>query len=157
MLGRVAARLRTRSALADAFPDQLPDAIGAAVRLVVPHYAGLGRPGDELSRRLEKAISRRTRRALEEPARALAHLRPPPDLSAWRTAAAATADRAGLALGGDVPTALDLLLRDDGGRKPAPGDRLVALRARPEALALLSFAASDAHLTLRQRLRVAIA
>ncbi|HYD39189.1 MAG TPA: hypothetical protein VEB43_00035 [Anaeromyxobacter sp.] len=157
MLGRVAARLRTRSALAEAFPAELPDAIGAAVRLVVPHYAGLGRPGDELSRRLEKAISRRTRRALEDPARALAHLRPPPDLAAWRTAAAATADRAGLALGGDVPTALDLLLRDDAGRKPAPGDRLVALRARPEALALLSFAASEAHLALRQRLRVAVA
>jgi tetratricopeptide (TPR) repeat protein len=157
MLGRVAARLRTRSALAEAFPESLPEAIGAAVRIVVPHYAGLGKPGDELSRRLEKAISRRTRRALEDPARALAHLRPPPDLAAWRTAAAATADRAGLALGGDVPTALDLLLRDDGGRKPAPGDRLVALRARPEALALLSFAASDAHLALRQRLRVAIA
>jgi tetratricopeptide (TPR) repeat protein len=157
MLGRVAARLRTRSALAEEFSAGLADALGAAVRLVVPHYSLLGDPDEALRRRLEKAVSRRTRRALEEPARAFAHLRPPPDLGAWRTAAAATADRAGLALGGDVPTALDLLLRDHAGRKPAPGDRLVTLRARPEALALLSFAASDAHLTLRQRLRVAIA
>jgi tetratricopeptide (TPR) repeat protein len=156
MLGRAAARLRTRSALAEAFPGDFADAVGAAVRLVVPGYTALGTPGDELGRRLEKAASRKVRRALEEPARALA-LRPPPDLQAWRAAAATTADRAGLVLGGDVPTALDLMLRDDSGRKPAPGDRIAALRARPEAMVLLTFAASDAHLALRQKLRVAIA
>lgn len=157
MLGRAAARLRTRSGLVEAFPAEFADAIGAAVRLVVPRYTAIGQPGEQLSRRLDKAISRKARRALEEPARALAHQRPPPDLAAWRAAAAATADRAGLALCGDVPTALDFLLRDDSGRKPAPGDRQTLLSARPEALALLSFAASEAHLALRQKLRVAIA
>ncbi len=106
---------------------------------------------------MERALGRRARRALEEPARALAHQRPPPDLTAWRAAAATTADRAGLLLCGDVPTALELLLRDDTGRKPLPPDRLAALRARPEALALLLYAAGDAHLLLRQKLRVAIA
>lgn len=156
MLGRAAARLRTRSALVEAFPGDFPDAVGAAIRLVVPGYAGLGTPGDDLSRRLERAASRKVRRALEEPARALA-LRSAPDLAAWRAAAATTADRAGLVLAGDVPTALDLLLRDDSGRKPAPGDRIAALRARPEAMALLAFAAGEAHLSLRQKLRVAIA
>ncbi len=157
MLGRAAARLKTRSALVEAFPAQFGDAIGVAVRLAVPHYTAIGQPAEELARRLEKALSRKARRALEEPARALAHQRPTPDLAAWRAAAAATADRAGLALCGDVPTALDLLLRDDTGRKPAPGDRLAALAAHPEAQALLSFAATEAHLTLRQKLRVAIA
>jgi tetratricopeptide (TPR) repeat protein len=157
MLGRAAARLRTRSGLAEAFTGDLADAVAAAVRLIVPAYTGLGTPPEDLERRLDKATPRKLRRALEEPARSLALLRPAPDLPAWRAAAAASADRAGLLLSGDVPTALDLMLRDGSGRKPAPGDRLSALRARPEAQALLVFAASDAHLGLRQRLRVAIA
>jgi hypothetical protein len=58
---------------------------------------------------------------------------------------------------GDVPTSLDLLLRDETGRKPAPADRMALLRGRPEALALLAYAATEAHLTLRQKLRVAVA
>jgi hypothetical protein len=157
MLGRAAARLRTRSSLVEAFPGEFADAVGAAVRLIVPHYTAIGQPAEPLARRLEKALSRKTRRALEEPARALAHQRPTPDLAAWRAAAAGTANRAGLALCGDVPTALDLLLRDDSGRKPAPGDRLAALLSHPEAQSLLSFAATEAHLVLRQKLRVAIA
>jgi lipopolysaccharide biosynthesis regulator YciM len=156
MLGRAAARLRTRSALVEAFTGDFADAVAAAVRLVVPTYALLGTPREDLARRLEKAVPRKVRKAMEEPARALAFL-PPPDLAAWRAAAAATADRAGLVLCGEVPTALDLMLRDDSGRKPAPGDRISALRARPEAMALLAFAAGEAHLALRQRLRVAIA
>jgi tetratricopeptide (TPR) repeat protein len=157
MLGRAAARLKTRSALVEAFPAEFADAIGVAVRLVVPHYSALGQPSEQLARRLQKALSRKARRALEEPARALAHQRPTPDLPAWRAAVAATADRAGLALCGDLPTALDLLLRDEAGRKPVPADRLTALSAHPEAQALLAFAASEAHLALRQKLRVAIA
>jgi tetratricopeptide (TPR) repeat protein len=157
LLGRTAARLRTRSALAEAFPASFADAIGAAVRQVVPYHVGLGCPGEELLARVGKALSRKARRALEEPARVLAHQRPPPDLAAWRLAAAATADRAGLVLCGDVPTALDLLLREGAGRQPPPADRLTALRARPDALALLAFAASEAHLALRQRVRAAIA
>ena len=157
LLGRIAARLRTRSALAVAFPAEFADAVGALARLVIPHFTGLGRQSDDLDRKLAKAVSRKMRRALEEPARALAHQRPPPDAGAWSAAAATTADRAGLALCGDVPTALDLLIRDDSGRKPAAADRLTALRAHPEARALLAFAASETHLGLRQKLRVAIA
>jgi hypothetical protein len=157
MLGRAAARLRTRSGLVESFPEAFADVVGAAVRLVVPHFAAIGDPSQELRRRLEKATTRKIRKALDEPARALAHQRPPPDLAAWRAAAAATANRAGLALCGDVATALDLLLRDESGRKPAPADRLDSLRAQPEALALLTFASGEAHLVLRQKLRVAIA
>jgi tetratricopeptide (TPR) repeat protein len=158
LLGRAAARLKTRSALAEAFPDSFADGVGAAVRQVVPHHRGVGSPDEELVRRVGAAMSRKVRRALEQPARALAHQRPAPDLGAWRAAAAATADRAGLVLCGDVPTALDLLLREGAGRvSPAPEGRVTALRTRPDALALLAFAASEAHLVLRQRVRVAIA
>jgi cellulose synthase operon protein C len=157
LLGRAAARLRARSAVADALTDAaLGERVAAAVWLVVPGYAGTGRPAEELVRRLGKALPRRVRKALEEPARALAQLRPAPDLAAWRVAAAATADRAGLVLCGDVPTAVGLLLRD-GPPAPEGADLADRLRARPDALALLAFAATDAHFALRQRLRAAIA
>jgi cellulose synthase operon protein C len=156
LLGRVAARLRARSALGDALaPAALGDAVAAAVRQVVPGYGGTGRPPEDLVRGIGKLLPRRARKALEEPARAVAALRPPPDLAAWRAAAAATADRAGLVLCGDLPTALTLLVRDE--RAGAPADLVAAVRERPDALALVAFAASEEHLVLRQRLRVAIA
>jgi tetratricopeptide (TPR) repeat protein len=158
LLGRAAARLRARSGLAEALtPSELADAVAAAVRVVVPSYAGLGRPSDELLRRVGRALSRRARRTLEEPARALAVLPSPPDLAAWAQAAAATADRAGLVLSGDLPSALGVLLRDADGRAPQGARAIAAARARPEARALLVFASTDAHFALRQRLRVAIA
>jgi cellulose synthase operon protein C len=121
----------------------------------VPGYGGTGRPPEDLVRGIGKLLPRRARKALEEPARAVAALRPPPDLAAWRAAAAATADRAGLVLCGDLPTALTLLVRDE--RAGAPADLVAAVRERPDALALVAFAASEEHLVLRQRLRVAIA
>jgi hypothetical protein len=156
LLGRAAARLRTRSGLPEAFPDA-GAAISAAVRQFVPHYGALGQPDEELVRRIRKALTRKVRRALEEPARILARQRPAPDLAAWRAAAATTANRAGLALCGDVPTALELLVRDESGKRPAPEARAEAVRQSPAARALLSWAATEAHLTLRQKLRVAIA
>ncbi|BDG06593.1 tetratricopeptide repeat protein [Anaeromyxobacter oryzae] len=161
LLGRVAARLRARSAVADAVPPAaLGEGVAAAVWQIVPGYAGTGRPAEDLVRLLGRMLPRRARKALEEPARALAQLRPAPDVGAWREAAAATADRAGLVLCGDVPTAIALLLRDERGTTAAPAataERLAAVRACPDALALLAFAASEAHFVLRQRLRVAIA
>ena len=160
LLGRAAARLRARSALAEAAPEpMLADALAAAIRVVVPGYggpaAGTSRGPDDLSRRLAKALSRRARKALEDPARALARERRPPDLEGWRTGAAASADRAGLVLCGDVPTALALLLRE--GTLADGASAVEAVRARPDALSLLAFAVSEEHFLLRQRLRVAIA
>jgi hypothetical protein len=102
-------------------------------------------------------LPRRTRKLLEGPAGQLA-AGPRPDLAAARQAAAATADRYGLALCGDVPTALAILARGGPASTPPDGPPLVeAVRACPPALALLAFAASEAHLVLRQKLRVAIA
>jgi tetratricopeptide (TPR) repeat protein len=153
--GRAAARLRTRSALAEALPpDVLGALVAAAIRFVVPSSAT---PADDAgARRLAKALGRRGRRAIEEAARSLASA-PPPDLAAWRVAAAATADRAGLLLCGDVSTALALLLRRGAARPPEGAAALAAAADRPDVLALLAFAASEAHFALRQRLRVAIA
>jgi hypothetical protein len=103
-----------------------------------------------------RALSRKARRALEEPARAIARGRGTPDLAALRVAAASTADRVGLVLCGDVPTAIALLVREPGAR--AAGEEIVAeARRREETRALLAFAAEEAHFLLRQKLRVAVA
>jgi hypothetical protein len=107
-------------------------------------------------RRVGRALSRKARRALEEPARAIASARGAADLAALRVAAASTADRAGLVLCGDVPTAIALLVREPGAR--ATGEEIVAeARRREETRTLLAFAVEEAHFRLRQRVRVAVA
>jgi len=152
LLGRIAARLRARSGLA----ELLPASALSAWTLAAARCA-LGGADDDLVRQVAKGLSRRARKALEQPARALAAAHPPPDVEAYRAAAARTADRVGLLLCGDVPTALESLLRDGGGRIPARAEAVALAAARPDVRALLAFAASDVHFALRQRLRVAIA
>jgi tetratricopeptide (TPR) repeat protein len=158
LLGRVASRLRTRSGLAETADDStLGLVVAAAVRQVVPGWSATGEPSDELVRRLGKLVGRRARKALDPAARALSGASAG-DLAAWRAASATTADRAGLVLCGDVPTAVSLLVRGGPGNTPADGPPLLAaVWEHPQALALLAFAASEAHFSLRQKLRVAIA
>ncbi|MFT3916114.1 MAG: tetratricopeptide repeat protein [Anaeromyxobacteraceae bacterium] len=157
LLGRAAARLRGRTGLLDALPGPvLLEGLAAVVALVVPGWKGAAAPPPELQRRVAKALRGKARKAIEAPARALAAERGEHDLAAFRVAAAATANRAGLVLCGDVPTALTLLLRDPG----APVDReglVDEARRSDEARALLAFAAGEKHFLLRQRLRVAVA
>ncbi len=158
LLGRVAARLRTRTGLLETAEDAvLGLAVAAAVRQVVPGWSTTGEPSDDLVRRVGKLVGRRARKALDPAARALAGATAA-ELPAWREASAATTDRAGLVLCGDVPTAVSLLVRGGPGHTPADGPPLLAaVWEHPQALALLAFAASEAHFTLRQKLRVAIA
>jgi tetratricopeptide (TPR) repeat protein len=152
LLGRVAARLRSRSCLAELLPTPALSAWAVAAA-----HVALGAPEDDLSRLLARSLSRRARRALESPARALLAANPPPDPDGWRAAAARTADRVGLVLCGDPTAALDLLLKD-GATPPRTREEQIALAtARPDVRSLLAFAVSDAHFALRQRLRVAIA
>ncbi len=161
LLGRAAARLRTRGALAALPSPELEAWIAAAIRVAVPGHAPAGPADDGRVRQLAKRLSRRARRALEQAARALAGAPGPPDLAAWRVAAAATADRAGLVLCGDLPAAIAVLARDAGLRAegtPLPVPLPVAATAaRPDVRALVAFAATEEHFVLRQRLRVAIA
>jgi cellulose synthase operon protein C len=157
LLGRIAIRLRTRSALATGRDDtQLGEAVAAAVRQVVLGWSGTGRPAEELVKSLGRLLGRRARKALEPVVRSLV-AGPPPDLAAWREAAATTADRAGLVLCGDVPTAVRVLASDRLGTTLDGPELVAAVWEHPQALALLAFAASEAHFTLRQKLRVAIA
>ena len=157
LLARAAARVRARSGLATRVgASDLGELIAAAVRLVVPDYAGTGRPPDALVKTVGRALPRKVRRALDGPARALAQAGRQ-DVAAWQAALAATADRAGLLFATDVPAALALALRSEGARAPAASDVAAAVRARPDLQQLLIFAASEEHLRLRQRLKLAIA
>lgn len=154
LVGRAAARLRTRSALAALPAAELEAWIAAAIRVVVPGHAPAGPPDDGRVRALAKRLTRRARRALEGPARALAAGGALPDQAAWRAAAAATADRAGLVLCGDLPAAAAVLAREGPPPPQGPG---AAAAARPDVIALAAFASTEEHFALRQRLRVAIA
>jgi len=157
LLGRAAARLWAGGALGEVLADgPLGEVLAAAMALTAPGWDATGTPPEELVRRVAK-LPRRVRKAIEPAARAIA-AGPAPDLGAWRLAASATADRFGLALCGDVPTALAILARGGPASAPPDGPPLIeAVRRCPPALSLLAFAASEAHLLLRQRLRVAIA
>jgi hypothetical protein len=158
LLGRVAARLRFRSALGETVAEEaLREALAAALAVAEVGATPFGRAPEALVRRLGRALPRRGRRALEATARALVAA-PPPDLDAWREAAALTADRAGLVLSGDLPSALGLVVRGAGpGAPDDDGSIRHAVRDHVHARALLAFAASEAHFTLRQKLRVAVA
>jgi tetratricopeptide (TPR) repeat protein len=152
LLGRVAARLRSRSCLAERIPAEALAAWAASAA-----RAALGTPGDDdVARQLAKGLGRRARRAMEPAARALL-AGPAPDVAAYRAGASRTADRLGLVLCGDVPTALELSLREAGVHAADRGEAVAAAGARPELRSLLAFAASDVHFALRQRLRVAVA
>ena len=81
----------------------------------------------------------------------------PPDVGGWLEGASRSADRLGLLVCGDVPTAIEVLLRDGPERPADHAATIAAASGRADVRALLSFAASDVHFALRQRLRVAIA
>jgi hypothetical protein len=65
-------------------------------------------------------------------------------------AVSALGDRAALTLTGDLPSAVDALLKIAGHKAPAGrAARLAAVRETPEAWALVRFAISDAHFEAR--------
>jgi tetratricopeptide (TPR) repeat protein len=154
-VARAVARLRARSGVAARLgPARLAEVMAAVVRQALPDYEGLAEPSEALLRSVGRALPRKVRRALEEPARALS-VAGPIDVAAWQAALAATADRAALLFAGDVPSALGVAL---GGPRPkTPEDVAAAVRARPAVAHLLVFAASEEHFRLRQRLKLAVA
>ena len=157
LLARAAARVRARSALAARLDaPALRDLLAAAVRQIAPDEASLGAPPETLARAVGRAIPRKVRKALEEPVRALG-VSGTPDVGEWQKALAASADRVGLVLAGDVPAALGAVLAESGPAARTPTERAAAARARAPLRALLLFAASEDHFRLRQRLGLAVA
>jgi len=103
----------------------------------------------DLRKRLLKAVPRRSRDEVDS---LVLELKGNADF-ATRTASFAIAElgnRAALTLTGDVPAAVDALLKMAGHEVPASVDgRLSAIRETPEAWGLVRFAISDAHFEAR--------
>jgi len=157
LLARMAARVRGRSAIAARLgATDLGNLIAAVVRLGSPGYAGTGEPPEGLVAAAGRALPRKLRKAIEERALALAKAGPQ-DVAAWQAALAATADRVGLLLSIDLAAALSLLLREGGSPGGTAEEVASAVRGRPDLRQLLCFAASEDHLRLRQRLKLAVA
>lgn len=159
LLGRALTRIRLHAHLAETLEDgALGLALAAAVNLVIPGWSATGHPSEDAVRRLGKALPRRARRALEQAVHALAALDGPPDVGRWASTVAATADRAGAVLCGDVPTALSMILRDRAPNAwaPAPAERAAAALEMPEVAEMIAFAATEEHFLLRRRLKVAL-
>ncbi|HUB09612.1 MAG TPA: tetratricopeptide repeat protein, partial [Myxococcales bacterium] len=129
LLARLLARARDGSAVA-AFvePAWLCDFVGAALRLVQPASKVCGRPNEELEKKVGKAISRKGRRALEELAPSLTRPAPEGGLL-WARSLAYSADRAGLALAGDVCASLTAAAAVDGAKELAGGVTAEAIAA----------------------------
>ncbi|KPK17008.1 MAG: hypothetical protein AMJ62_03070 [Myxococcales bacterium SG8_38] len=107
------------------------------------------RQNQELRRKLLKAVPRRWRDEVES---LVLELRGNPSFSARSApfAISELGDRVALTLTGDVPSAVDALLKMAGKTVP-PNDagRLGAIREVPEAWAIIRFAISDAHFEAR--------
>ncbi|WP_373048065.1 tetratricopeptide repeat protein [Vulgatibacter sp.] len=157
-------RLAWQMAQGDAFVHRLPAAesaaiLGAAVQLHEPHFEGLGPVDEGLARRLAKALSRRTRRAIEPIARTIAAEPSPWDAAAFVDAVRHGADRAALLLAADPELAFEQVLREVSPQLALEDHAAVraALEETPRALELLRWALSAEHLALRQQLGSAVA
>ena len=121
----------------------------------VPDFEGLGRRDEERIRTLRKMFSRKTFRALENPAWEVAHGRVP-DLGRTLQGLFASGNRAGLLVCGDPAVALTMVLREDpafvSSKAPeAPESIVRAMRERADLRALLTFSVSEEMFTLRDR------
>ncbi|MGB5312632.1 MAG: hypothetical protein WBN38_11225, partial [Polyangiales bacterium] len=132
-------------------PEELDAALLALLQGHDPSRPSGAEPQElqDLRKRLIKAVPRRWRDEVES---LVLELR---GNSAFSTrlvpfAVSALGDRAALTLTGDVPTAIDALLKITGHPVPtSKADRLEAIRETPEAWALIRFAISDAHFEAR--------
>ncbi len=138
---------------------ELADLFGNTVRIHQPQFEGLGRRSDEQTRQLRKAYSRKSLKALEEPAMAVAHT-PGLDLNATIEALAFSADRAGLLLSGDVAAAITILLREDlpiGTPRPESAEAIsAAVGQRRDVRELITFSLGDDFFRLRQKLGMSL-
>ncbi|MHB8418036.1 MAG: tetratricopeptide repeat protein [Myxococcales bacterium] len=159
LLGRLVARARDGSAVA-AFvePAWLCDFVGAALRLVQPASRVCGKPNEDVEKKVGKAISRKARRALEELAPSLTRAAPEGGL-VWARSLSYSADRAGLALAGDVCASLTAAAAVDGPKELASGITAeaiaAAVRGQPGLGELCRFAVSEELAQLRSFLRFA--
>jgi tetratricopeptide (TPR) repeat protein len=139
----------------------LENLLGSAIRIFAPQSRWLGKPDEGQTRQLNKALSRRARKALEAAVQSLAAQAKAPDLEQVLDGLTFSEDRAGLLLSGDVSVALSLVPRQDspaGGTPPdqATDEIVHAILRQPRLEQLLRFALSDEHFELRQKLTMCL-
>ncbi|MCC6747300.1 MAG: tetratricopeptide repeat protein [Deltaproteobacteria bacterium] len=122
---------------------------GASFELPRPQVEGA-------ARRLQKAMSRRERKLL--PLAVARFMQEGGEVDGWVRGVLATANRVGLLICGDLPAAMDQLVRDPSAAVGAPGRataRIVeAIRAEPQATQLLLYSVSRDYLSLRRELQL---
>jgi tetratricopeptide (TPR) repeat protein len=164
-LGRAIKRILDGSYLATQLgAKDLSRLLAAAVQPFAPGCevvnVAIGTVG-ELSRQVHKAISRKTRKALEELVHKhsadLAHV---PDYDAFLRSLECSANRVGLLMGNDLSQAIMHLCRVipelNERRLSSTKDIVTALSPYPIFGELLRFAVSDEYFTLRSRLKYSI-
>ena len=163
VLGRLMSRIATKTFLVDKLTArELEVHLAAATRLVVPGF-GEGLISDEYledrAKRIGRALSRKSRKAIETLARTYAAA-PAIDFPAWVRAMERTANRAGLLVCEDIGTALEHIKRNDkelAGLPMTTTQEMVGCLRRSDAVVdLLRFLLSDDHATLRASLGLAL-
>ncbi|HSP20609.1 MAG TPA: Adventurous gliding motility protein K, partial [Myxococcaceae bacterium] len=156
LIGRAVFALLERTALAAKVSEpELADLLGDCVRVVAPEFEGLGRRDESRIRTLRKLLSRKSLRALEEPAGELAR-GPVPELARTLQGMFASGNRAGLLICGDPAVALTMVLREDPAvatsKTPESQEMIIrAVRERSDLRALLIFSVSEELFTLRDK------
>jgi hypothetical protein len=156
LIARLLSRIQDGSQVA-AFvtPEWICDLLGAAQKLVQPTVrTTLGTPGpqlDEIERRLQKHLPRKSRKSLEELLASLPRVPPDGGLS-WASSLHSTADRSALLFAIDVASGLSAALNIE--EVPAPESMAQAIRERTDLAELCRFAVSEDFFQLRSALRL---
>jgi tetratricopeptide (TPR) repeat protein len=159
LIGRAAFSLFNKAAVLKRLSVvEAMELIGNSVRIHVPTYPLLGKRNDDASKQLRKAYSRKTLKALEAPAAALARISSldfETVLAAIRTY---SEDRAGLLMAGDVAASVGMILRSEAAPPRIENGEAAAqlVRDRADVRQLLLFAVSDEHFQLRKSLGVSL-
>ncbi len=160
LIGRAVMGLLNRTAAVSSLSlEESADFLGAAIRVVVPSFAGMGNPPEELVRTLRKHLSRRSLRELGPAASAVAESSSV-DLLATLGALSTAANRAGMLMAADPTVALQLVLREDpnvSGIRTETADPLrQAVRERSDLRSLVAFALSESFFRLRRKVGLAL-
>ncbi len=156
LLGRLMERVHAKTGLVYSLDrPALAATVQACVQIHVPEFSGLAPENPDLVKRCQKSMSRRARKALEAPARAVAEAAGAVDLDRWITGVRRSSDRAGLLLSGDIEAGLKLLAVEDGVRT-LPEDARGALAHAEGVKEAIRFVVSEDFFRLRQRLKLSV-
>jgi hypothetical protein len=158
LLGKRLAQIRLRHVL---YARLEPEALGRVVAAILactchtflsPYPAAAL---EELRLKLDKHLAKRVRRQLESIGLELADR--PIDPARWRDAMEQSEDRVALTITGDLQAGLRCIRRTESVQiRPDQSTASIAEGAGPRLRLLLNFAVSEEHLTLRERMGMAL-